>query len=68
MAITLPLFIFLPSFVLALKVIFLSEILKASFAKLNPPTIQFWPAIIFAVTFLFLIILVVMSPEGLRSS
>ena len=36
-ATTLPLFIFLPSFVFALKLIFLSEFLKASFAKFKPP-------------------------------
>ena len=40
-AITFPLFTFFPSFVLATKVIFLSEILKAIFAKFNPPTTQF---------------------------
>ena len=40
-AITLPLLTFLPSFVLALKVIFLPEILKTSLTKFNPPIIHF---------------------------
>ena len=39
-ATTFPLLIFLPSFVFALKLTFLSEYLKASFAKLNPPITQ----------------------------
>ena len=47
---------------------FLFKILKASFAKFKPPTIQFWPAIIFAVIFLFIIFLVVISPDGFKSS
>ena len=37
-ATTFPLFIFFPSLVLVLKEIFLSKILKVSFAKLKPPT------------------------------
>jgi len=40
-ATTLPFFIFLPSFVFDLKTTFLSEYLKASLAKFNPPTAQF---------------------------
>ena len=41
MATTFPLFIFFPSFNFDLKMAFLSEYLKASFAKFNPPTTQF---------------------------
>ena len=47
-----------------MNIIFLFEILKVSFAKPKPPTIQFWPAIIFAVIFLFMIFLVVISTIG----
>ena len=36
-----PFFIFLPSFVYDLKTTFLSEYLKVSFVKFNPPTTQF---------------------------
>jgi hypothetical protein len=40
-ATTFPLFIFLPSFVLVIKLIFLLKYLKASFAKFKPPIIPF---------------------------
>ena len=43
--ITLPLFTFRPSLVLASKLIFLSVVLKVSFTKFRPPTIQFSPAL-----------------------
>ena len=63
------LFILFPSFNLEVKRTFLSEYLKASFAKLKQPTIQLWLEIIFALIFLlFFMSLVVMSPEGLKSS
>ena len=65
MATTFPLFIFLPSFDFDLKTTFLSEYLKASLTKSNLPITQFWFEIIFALIFLlFLMSLVVMSPEG----
>ena len=48
---------------------FLSEYLKTSLAKSNPPMTQLWLEIIFALIFLlFLMSLVVISPEGLKSS
>jgi len=40
-ATTFPLLILLPSFVFVLKLIFLSEFLKVSYTKSNPPTTQF---------------------------
>ena len=64
-----PLFIFFPSLIVDLNIIFLSEYLKDSFAIFKPPITQFCSAIILALIILFFVIsLVVTSPEGLKSS